>query len=143
MEKGKSAKKAIKKSKGAVKKPKTALKGAKPSAKNAKFFITTAIDYPNSSPHLGHAYEKTVADCISRWHRLCGDDVFFLTGTDEHGKKIEQAALKEGIAPQEFVDGQVGSFKKLCGRWNISYDRFIRTSEPAHMKICRDIFEKV
>ncbi len=108
-----------------------------------RFYITTAIDYPNSAPHLGHAYEKTVADCLARYHRLKGEDVFFLTGTDEHGKKIAQAAQKAGKKPKEFVDGQVESFKGLCSAWNISYDRFIRTTEPRHEDICREIFEKV
>ena len=107
------------------------------------FYITTAIDYPNSAPHLGHAYEKTVADCIARWHRLKGEDVFFLTGTDEHGKKIQRAAEKAGKKPKQFVDEQVQNFKKLCKIWNISYDNFIRTSDPFHEKMCQDIFQSV
>ena len=111
--------------------------------RTGKFYITTAIDYPNSSPHLGHAYEKTVADCLARWHRLKGEEVFFLTGTDEHGKKIQLAAEKAGKKPKAFVDGQVKSFKKLCKDWNISCDNFIRTTDPKHEKICQNIFQKV
>ncbi|VVC00605.1 Methionine--tRNA ligase [uncultured archaeon] len=108
-----------------------------------KFYITTAIDYPNSKPHLGHAYEKTVSDCLARWHRLKGEEVFFLTGTDEHGKKIQQAAEKAGLEPKAFVDGQVLGFKELCEKWNISNDRFIRTTEPSHEKTCQEIFDRV
>lgn len=108
-----------------------------------KFYITTAIDYPNALPHLGHAYEKVVADSIARWHRLRGEEVFFLTGTDEHGKKIEQAAAKAGLEPKEFVDGQVLGFKQMCSDWGISYDRFIRTTDKDHEKVSRELFQKV
>ncbi|MAG18158.1 MAG: methionine--tRNA ligase, partial [Candidatus Diapherotrites archaeon] len=108
-----------------------------------KFYITTAIDYPNSKPHLGHAYEKTVTDCIARWHRLKGEDTFYLTGTDEHGKKIQEAAKKAGKKPKAFVNEQVKSFKELCKKWNISYDNFIRTTDPKHEKMCQNIFQKV
>jgi methionyl-tRNA synthetase len=109
----------------------------------AKFYVTTAIDYPSSAPHLGHAYEKTVADVMARWNRLLGKDVFFLTGTDEHGMKIQRAAEKEGKSPKDFVDKEVVLFRKLCDSWNISYDNFIRTTDPKHEKICRKIFAKV
>src|SRR3989344_6016143 len=95
------------------------------------------------SPIFGHAYEKTVADCIARWQRLKGTNVFFLTGTDEHGKKIQSSAEKAGKKPREFVDEQVKFFHKLCTQWNISNDRFIRTTESAHENMCRDIFQKV
>ena len=78
-----------------------------------KFYITTAIDYPSSDPHLGHAYEKICADVIARWHRLLGKDVFFLTGTDEHGRKI-QKLQKKGMKPKEFVDYQSKAFLELC-----------------------------
>ncbi|MCX8158192.1 MAG: methionine--tRNA ligase [Candidatus Diapherotrites archaeon] len=108
-----------------------------------KFYVTTAIDYPSSKPHLGHAYEKTIADVMARWNRLKGKDVFFLTGTDEHGLKIQRAAEKEGKTPKEFVDLQVKNFKKLCEVWNISYDRFIRTTDKDHELICQQIFQKV
>ncbi|PIU21477.1 MAG: methionine--tRNA ligase [Candidatus Diapherotrites archaeon CG08_land_8_20_14_0_20_34_12] len=108
-----------------------------------KFYITTAIDYPSSDPHLGHAYEKVCADVIARWHRLLGEEVFFLTGTDEHGKKIQQAAEKKGMKPKEFVDYQSKAFIELCKKLNISNDRFIRTTEKEHEKICQQIFKKV
>lgn len=93
-----------------------------------KFFVTTAIDYVNGSPHLGHAYEKTGADALARFHRQRGDDVFFLTGTDENATKNEQEARGHGIPTREFVDRNAAEFKRLCDEWNISYDRFIRTS---------------
>jgi len=107
------------------------------------FYITTAIDYPNAEPHLGHAYEKVCADVLARWNRLLGKEVFFLTGTDEHGLKIMRAAQKAGMKPQEFVDKQVLKFKELCKLWNISYNRFIRTTEPEHIKIAQQIFKKL
>ncbi len=108
-----------------------------------KFYITTAIDYPSSNPHLGHAYEKLCADVLARWHRLLGKEVFFLTGTDEHGIKIMRAAEKANMSPQEFVDMQSEKFKELCKLWNISYDRFIRTTEAQHIKIAQEIFKKI
>lgn len=107
------------------------------------FFVTTAIDYPNSDAHLGHAYEKTVADAQARWHRLKGQKVFFLTGTDEHGQKLQRAAEKAGKTPQRFVDEQAEKYKALCRQWNISFDRFIRTTDADHIKICQEIFQKV
>lgn len=83
-----------------------------------------------------------MADCLARWHRLKGEDVFFLTGTDEHGKKIQQAAQKAGKKPKEFVDGQVGGFKELCAKWGVSYGRFIRTTDSDHEKVCQELFAK-
>src|SRR3989338_3000048 len=117
-------------------------KGKTKGKPKGKFYITTAIDYPNSKPHLGHAYEKTVADCLARYHRSKGEDVFFLTGTDEHGKKIEQSAKNAGKDPKEFVDSQVSFFKDLCAKWEISADRFIRTTDKGHEKLCQLLFEK-
>jgi len=108
-----------------------------------KFYITTAIDYPSYFPHLGHAYEKTCADVIARWNRLLGKEVFFLTGTDEHGLKIQRAAEKAGKTPKEFVDAQVKHFQKMCRLWNISNNRFIRTTEKEHEKISQEIFKKI
>lgn len=110
---------------------------------NFKFYVTTAIDYTNSKPHLGHAYEKIFADVIARFHRLLGKDVFFLTGTDEHGKKVEDAAKKAGKNPKEFVDYMVKFFKELCEKLNISNDFFIRTTDENHIKIAIEIFNKV
>lgn len=111
--------------------------------KKSKFYITTAIDYTNAAPHIGHAYEKIVADVIARFHKLDGDDVFFLTGTDEHGQKVEGAAKKAGKSPQEFCDEVVEKFKKLCEVLKISNDRFIRTTEAEHIKKCQEIFKIV
>ncbi|MBI4145379.1 methionine--tRNA ligase [Candidatus Woesearchaeota archaeon] len=107
------------------------------------FYITTAIDYPNGKPHLGHAYEKIVADTLARWHRLSGEDVFFLTGTDEHGQKTERAAKAAGKKPQEFVDGNVAFFKELTKALNLSNDDFIRTTETRHTKIVQELFERL
>ncbi|MFH1255732.1 MAG: methionine--tRNA ligase [Candidatus Diapherotrites archaeon] len=106
------------------------------------FYITTAIDYPNSVPHLGHAYEKICADTIARWHRFKGEKVFFLTGTDEHGQKVEKAAKEAKLPTQKFVDLQVESFKKLVKVLNISNDRFIRTTEKRHGEISQEFFKK-
>lgn len=107
------------------------------------FYITTAIDYPSGQPHLGHAYEKVCADVIARWHRLRGDEVFFLTGTDEHGQKIERYAQKVGKDPREFVDEMSGKFQELCRKLHISNDDFIRTTEERHIKVCQEIFQRV
>jgi methionyl-tRNA synthetase len=97
-----------------------------------KFYITTAIHYVNDDPHIGHMYENIVADVIARHRRRMGDDVRFLTGTDEHGQKIERAAAKEGIAPIELADRVVRTHHDLWKRLNISHDDFIRTTEPRH-----------
>ncbi len=107
------------------------------------FYITTAIDYPSSSPHLGHAYEKICADVIARWEGLKGKSVFFLTGTDEHGQKIQRKAAAAGKSPQEFVDEMHLQFKKLCEKLNISHDAFIRTTDETHVKVAEEIFRKV
>ncbi len=94
-----------------------------------KFYVTTAIDYPNADPHLGHAYEKLLADFLSRYHRQKGENVFYQTGTDEHGSKIFQTAENEGISPLELVDRNSGRFKEFYKLLNIQYDNFIRTSD--------------
>lgn len=96
------------------------------------FFLTTAIDYANGDPHLGHALEKIGADVIARYRRLSGDDVHFLIGMDEHGQKVQQTAAKEGVAPQEFTDIIAARFQAMWARLGISYDQFIRTTEPHH-----------
>lgn len=97
-----------------------------------KFSVTTAIDYPNGAPHLGHAYEKIVADSYARWERLMGSEVFFLTGTDENGQKLVKSAEAAQMPTLEFVSQNVEEFKTLCSRLNISYDDYIRTTEPRH-----------
>jgi methionyl-tRNA synthetase len=99
-----------------------------------RFYLTTAIDYANGDPHLGHALEKIGADAIARYKRLAGDDVDFLMGMDEHGQKVAQAAAERGISPQDFVDQIAARFEDTWRRLGISYDRFIRTTEPAHKR---------
>src|SRR3989338_8849245 len=108
-----------------------------------KFYITTAIDYPNAKPHMGHAYEKVVADALARWHKIKGDDVFFLTGTDEHGQKIEKTAFAQGKNAKVFVDEMVVHFKELCSKLNIDYSDFIRTTDKRHTKTALEVFKKV
>lgn len=97
-----------------------------------KYYLTTPIYYVNAQPHLGHAYTTIVGDALARWHRLLGDDVYFLTGTDEHGLKIQQAADAAGTSPQEFTDSIAPLFQKAWERLNISNNDFIRTTEPRH-----------
>jgi methionyl-tRNA synthetase len=96
------------------------------------FYITTAIAYPNGRPHMGHAYEVVATDCIARFHRLDGKQVTFLTGTDEHGLKIAQAARAAGVAPKAYVDAQVAAFQAMAATFEISHDRFIRTTDADH-----------
>lgn len=98
----------------------------------SKFYITTAIDYVNASPHIGHALEKVLTDAIARYQRLKGRDVFFLTGTDEHGTKIYRAAKERGLEPKEFCDEKSAEFKRLVEKLNISNDYFIRTTDRRH-----------
>lgn len=107
------------------------------------FYITTAIDYANGSPHLGHAYEKVLTDVIARFRRQMGDKVHFLTGTDEHGQKVQASARKQGVAPQEYVDRVSGEFQALCARLEISNDDFIRTTEPRHKNVVRAILQQL
>src|SRR5512144_1122843 len=97
------------------------------------FYITTPIYYINAQPHLGHAYTTMVADAIARSRRLKGDDVFFLTGTDEHGQKVERAAKKAGLAAPEFADRTAAKYQELFRALNISNDDFIRTTEERHI----------
>ena len=107
-----------------------------------KFFLTTPIYYVNGQPHLGHAYTTVAADIIARLNRLMGKKVFFLTGTDEHGLKIQQTAEKLGISPKELADKNANRFKELWKILNISYDRFIRTTETAHVEAVKYILQK-
>ncbi|MCW5198158.1 methionine--tRNA ligase [Desulfobulbus sp. F4] len=106
-------------------------------------YITTPIYYVNSTPHIGHAYTTIIADTYSRFRRLCGDDVRFQTGTDEHGEKIVQAAEKEGIAPREYVDRISAAFRDTWPLLDIAPDHFIRTTYPEHIKVVQDILQKV
>jgi methionyl-tRNA synthetase len=104
------------------------------------FYITTAISYPNGRPHIGHAYEAIAADVIARFQRAQGRDVRFQTGTDEHGLKMAQAARTEGVEPRAFADKMSQLFLEMCNVLNVSYDRFIRTSEPDHHRASQEIW---
>ena len=107
------------------------------------FYLTTPIYYVNAEPHLGHAYTTILADVATRFHRLCGVESRLQTGTDEHGEKIAQAAEKEGIAPKEFTDRISGRFQNTWPLLNIKPDNFIRTTQPAHVKVVQSILQKV
>src|SRR5688572_1068423 len=97
-----------------------------------RFYITTAIDYLNGHPHLGHAYEKIVTDVIARARRGLGEEVFFLTGLDEHGQKVQQAALAEGKQPQAYCDELAADWKAFGRTLELTSDEFVRTTEPRH-----------
>ncbi len=110
---------------------------------NKKFYITTPIYYPSDYFHIGHCYTTIIADTIARYKRLKGYDVFFQTGTDEHGQKIEKKALEAGVTPKEYVDKIVDNAKDLWKCLGITYDNFIRTTDPLHMEIVQKIFKKL
>lgn len=107
-----------------------------------KFYVTTAIDYVNAAPHIGHAYQKIIADILARWNKLLGKDVLFVTGTDEHGKKVQESAEKAGKEVQDFVDLVVPKFKDAWKSLNINYDRFIRTTDSDHQKVVEEFILK-
>jgi methionyl-tRNA synthetase len=107
-----------------------------------KFYLTTPIYYVNDVPHIGHAYTTIAADVLARYKRLAGYEVFFLTGTDEHGIKIERSARERGVSPQEWTDTISDHFRRLWARLNISYDDFIRTSQPRHKAVAQAVFQK-
>lgn len=102
------------------------------------FFITTPIYYPNAEPHIGHAYTTVFADVLARYHRLIGDDTFYLTGTDEHGLKLQRAAEKRGISPKELVDTMAGVYRNYWAMLDISYDHFIRTTDDYHERVVKE-----
>jgi len=104
------------------------------------FYITTAISYPNGEPHIGHAYELIATDVLARFHRLDGRDVFFLTGTDEHGSKMEQTARREGLSARAFSDLMAPKFRAMAERLNASNDDFIRTTEPRHYRSVQELW---
>ena len=106
-----------------------------------KFYLTTPIYYVNARPHIGHAYSTIAADVIARRHRLLGDDTFFLTGTDEHGQKVERSAAAAGIPPLQFADQVSNSFRALWDRMGITYDDYIRTTEPRHTEAVQKLFQ--
>ncbi len=108
-----------------------------------KFYVTTPIYYVNDTPHIGHAYTTILADVLARFHRALGDDVFFLTGVDEHGQKVQQAAEKRGLAPQQHCDDLAPRFSSLWKELGISNDDFIRTTEERHIRVVQSILQKV
>src|SRR5882724_2851621 len=107
------------------------------------FYLTTAIDYTNSAPHIGHAYEKVLADVIARYHRLKGEKVFFLTGVDQHGQKVQQSAAKAGIAPAEFVKDITQKFVDLGKKLDVRYDEWAETISERHKKVVRGILQRL
>ena len=112
-------------------------------ADKPSFYITTAISYPNGSPHIGHAYELIATDAIARFKRLDGYDVFFLTGTDEHGQKMLQTAAREGISTQELADRNAAVFRAMGPALNASNDDFIRTTEERHKRASQAIWQRM
>ena len=106
-------------------------------------FITTAIDYTNSAPHIGHAYEKVLADVIARYHRLKGEKVFFLTGVDQHGQKVQQSAAKEGVPPAEFVKGITQKFVDLWKKLDVKYDEWAETIDLRHKKVVQGMLQRL
>src|SRR5437016_5578823 len=107
------------------------------------FFITTAIDYTNSPPHVGHAYEKVLADVMARYHRLKGEKVFFLTGVDQHGQKVQQSAAKAGIPPAEFVKDITQKFIDLWKKLDVKYDEWAETTSDRHKKVVQGILQRL
>lgn len=110
---------------------------------NKRFYITTPIYYVNDVPHIGHTCTTVIADILARYHKLKGEDVFFLTGTDEHGAKVAEAAAAEGLSPKEFCDKVSRTFSGIWPRLNIQYDFFIRTTNPEHERIVQEVLTKI
>ena len=108
-----------------------------------KFYLTTPIYYVNDMPHIGHAYTTIMADVIKRYKKLRGFDVFLLTGTDEHGQKIERSAAKQGLSPKQLADKVVDRYKSLWKTLDIDYDHFIRTTDEYHVRGVQKIFDRV
>jgi methionyl-tRNA synthetase len=111
--------------------------------KSKTFYITTPIYYVNDTPHIGHAYTTILADVLTRFHKLAGDATFLLTGTDEHGQKVQQAADKRGVTPQEHCDLYSVRFREAWGQLNIGFDKFIRTTDPEHVRYVRGVLRKL
>ena len=107
------------------------------------FYITTPIYYPSDKLHIGHAYTTVAGDAIARFKRLTGYDVFYLTGSDEHGQKIERKAEAKGVTPKQYVDEIVGTFKELWKTLDISYNKFIRTTDDYHERTVQKIFKQL
>src|SRR5487761_2195991 len=107
------------------------------------FYITTAISYVNAAPHMGHAYEAIATDVLARHHRARGEDVFFLTGTDEHGEPVADAARAQGIEPKQLADRNAERFRALLPQLEISNDFFIRTTDPEHHRRVQEVLQRV
>ncbi|NCB35623.1 MAG: methionine--tRNA ligase, partial [Clostridia bacterium] len=112
-------------------------------AEQKTFYVTTPIYYPSGNMHIGHTYTTVAADTITRFKKLTGYKAYFLTGTDEHGQKIERSAQKAGLAPKEYIDGIVDETKALWKLMNVDYDDFIRTTDERHMKAVQKIFRQL
>jgi len=108
-----------------------------------RFYISTPIYYPSDRLHIGHAYTTVVADSLARWNKFAGREVLFVTGSDEHGQKIERIAKAKGVEPQQYVDAIVSTFKDLWKRLNVQYDDFVRTTEPRHERAVQTVFQKI
>ncbi|HRD74881.1 MAG TPA: class I tRNA ligase family protein, partial [Hyphomicrobiaceae bacterium] len=111
-------------------------------ATSNRYYITTPIYYPNGVPHIGHGYTTIACDVLARFNRLDGRDVYFLTGTDEHGLKIKQTAEGRGITPQSLVDELSARFREMCKQLHISNDDFIRTTEARHIASCQELWKR-
>ncbi|MGL4728959.1 MAG: methionine--tRNA ligase, partial [Bosea sp. (in: a-proteobacteria)] len=109
----------------------------------SKFYLTTAIAYPNGPPHIGHAYEVVASDAIARFKRLDGYDVFAMTGTDEHGQKVQRTAARQGVSPKAYVDGLAARFKAMGETLNCSFDRFIRTTDADHLASTQELWKRM
>lgn len=112
-------------------------------AASRQYYITTPIYYVNDAPHIGHAYTTTACDVMARFKRLDGYDVKFLTGTDEHGQKVEKSAANAGMDPQAFTDKVSQNFRDLATSMNFSHDDFIRTTEARHITACQDMWKRL
>src|ERR1700754_4702035 len=110
---------------------------------SAPFYITTAIDYTNGAPHIGHAYEKILADVIARYQRLNGREVYFLTGVDQHGQKVQQSAEREGIPAQQFVDRITAQFVALWEKLEVQYDGWAATTDARHQACVQQILQRL
>jgi methionyl-tRNA synthetase len=117
--------------------------GKEKEQKRATYYATTPIFYVNAEPHIGHAYTTILVDVVTRFHRLKGDDTYFLTGTDEHGEKVQKAAEAHGMSPEEYTDKVAGQFRNTWDRLDIRYDEFIRTTEDRHKRVVQDVLQRV
>jgi methionyl-tRNA synthetase len=107
------------------------------------FSVTTPIYYVNAEPHIGHTYTTIVADTLARYHRMAGEETFFLTGTDEHGEKVAEVAARRGISPRAFTEEISGTFRSTWEELGMSFDRFIRTTEEAHVRVVHSVLQAV